>query len=586
MKRFQAMAQRITAFVLSAGMMASAAAPTVLAAQQAPSAPLGAENSVDELGNEDVSDDDGTLVYPEWDDEVTADFPDDDLDIEEPEEELPDEDVSADPESQIVTYGLAEWAAGKEVDRLENLFKEQEGKDPKNIDIGTLTDITAEYKTTKAVVDNLKKSNDKTKLQNRLKVLEPRCNEFLTEITQKGCITAAEAALKKVEDAIKKDEADPGALNESELATVVGLYKVAEEAIKKVNKDQPEKARLVKRLNAAKVKVDHLQKLLGQNLAYDAAKAAIDEIGRQVEGKNSDDFTNIAAVIALQESCTGAQKLINQMGASDSRKAELQTRLDGYSEIVNAAYNRLMRKSAEELLKSVIEKIKNGDLSADELRALKENLQKVEKYLPDDLKKDYDNVMDAIDTMIKALELKDELQKTLDQLKDELSNGKVSQDTIDKIKALTTEIKDLADQISQNPIFKAALDEIVKKAEEAVKQAVAEKALEALKNAIASGDPEQIEKAYNEAKKAIEALRPYLPDVADKLAGALDGLKKDLIDSAIKDLNDILNGDGSYQDKIAALEKVTKKYEDLIKDIDASGALKELWEAAMNSSSS
>ena len=582
MKRFQAMAQRITAFVLSAGMMASAAAPTVLAAQQAPSAPLGAENSVDELGNEDLSDDDGTLVYPEWDDEVTTDFPDDDLDIEEPEEELPDEDVSADPESQIVTYGLAEWAAGKEVDRLENLFKEQEGKDPKNIDIGTLTDITAEYKTTKAVVDNLKKSNDKTKLQNRLKVLEPRCNEFLTEITQKGCITAAEAALKKVEDAIKKDEADPGALDESELATVVGLYKVAEEAIKKVNNDQPEKARLVERLNAAKVKVDHLQELLGQNLAYDAAKAAIDEIGRQVEGKNSEDFTDITAVIALQASCTGAQKLIDQMDASDSRKAELQTRLDGYSEIVNAAYNRLMRESAAELLKSVIEKIKNGDLSADELKALKENLQKVEKYLPDDLKQDYKNVMDAIDTMIKALELKDELQKTLDQLKDELSNGKVSQDTIDKIKALTAEIKDLADQISQNPIFKAALDEIVKKAEEAVKQAVAEKALEALKNAIANGDPEQIEKAYNEAKKAIDALRPYLPDVADKLAGALDGLKKDLIDSAIKDLNDILNGDGSYQDKIAALEKVTKKYEDLIKDIDASGALKELWEAAKN----
>lgn len=325
-----------------------------------------------------------------------------------------------------------------------------------------------------------------------------------------------------------------------------------------------------------------MQELLGQKLAYDAAKAAIDEIGKQVEGKNSEDFTDIAAAIALQESCTGAQKLIDQMDASDSRKAELQTRLDGYSEIVNAAYNRLMRKSAEELLKSVIEKIKKGDLSADELRALKENLQKVEKYLPDDLKKDYHNVMDAIDTMIKALELKDELQKTLDQLKDELSNGKVSQDTIDKIKALTTEIKDLADQISQNPIFKAALDEIVKKAEEAVKQAVAEKALEALKNAIASGDPEQIEKAYNEAKKAIDALRPYLPEVADKLTGALDGLKKDLIDSAIKDLKDILNGDGSYQDKIAAMEKVTKKYEDLIKDIDASGALKELWEAAKN----
>ena len=592
MKRFQAMAQRITAFVLSAGMMASAAAPTVLAAQQAPSAPLGAENSVDELGNVDVSDDDGTLLYPEWDDEVTADFPDDDLDIEEPEEELPDEDVSDDPELEIAEYGISipdfvtYRAVNKLVSTAESEFKSVDGQNVHKISNEKLASCTGAYLAADEALNAWNPgSSYKTKkndLRKRLNKLKTRYNAYSTEIVQRGCITAADAALKEVESAIDKDEADPGALNESELATVVGLYKVAEEAIKKVNKDQPEKARLVKRLNAAKVKVDHLQKLLGQNLAYDAAKAAIDEIGKQVEGKNSEDFTDITAVIALQASCTGAQKLIDQMDASDSRKAELQNRLDGYSEIVNAAYNRLMRESAKELLKSVIEKIKKGDLSADELRALKENLQKVEKYLPDDLKKDYDNVMDAIDTMIKALELKDELQKTLDQLKDELSNGKVSQDTIDRIKALTTEIKDLADQISQNPIFKAALDEIVKKAEEAVKQAVAEKALEALKNAIASGDPEQIEKAYNEAKKAIEALRPYLPEVADKLTGALDGLKKDLIDSAIKDLNDILNGDGSYQDKIAALEKVTKKYEDLIKDIDASGALKELWEAAKN----
>ncbi len=592
MKRFQAMAQRITAFVLSAGMMASAAAPTVLAAQQAPSAPLGAENSVDELGNEDVSDDDGTLLYPEWDDEVTADFPDEDLDIEEPEEELPDEDVSDDPELEIAEYGISipdfvtYRAVNKLVSTAESEFKSVDGQNVHKISNEKLASCTGAYLAADEALNAWNPgSSYKTKkndLRKRLNKLKTRYNAYSTEIVQRGCITAADAALKEVESAIDKDEADPGALNESELATVVGLYKVAEEAIKKVNKDQPEKARLVKRLNAAKVKVDHLQKLLGQNLAYDAAKAAIDEIGKQVGGKNSEDFTDITAVIALQASCTGAQKLIDQMGASDSRKAELQNRLNGYSEIVNAAYDRLMRESAKELLKSVIEKIKKGDLSADELRALKENLQKVEKYLPDDLKKDYDNVMDAIDTMIKALELKDELQKTLDRLKDELSNGKVSQDTIDRIKALTTEIKDLADQISQNPIFKAALDEIVKKAEEAVKQAVAEKALEALKNAIASGDPEQIEKAYNEAKKAIEALRPYLPEVADKLAGALDGLKKDLIDSAIKDLNDILNGDGSYQDKIAALEKVTKKYEDLIKDIDASGALKELWEAAKN----
>lgn len=599
MKRFQAMAQRITAFVLSAGMMASAAAPTVLAAQQAPSAPLGAENSVDGLGNVDVSDDDGTLLYPEWDDEATADFPDEDLDIEEPEEELPDEDVSADPESMIALPMIALQKIDKKQESLfalaieavklaENKFEEVKDQKVYNIKSENLEICIDAYKAADKAIKLLSDSyttvlgQTKAGLRTRLNKLKNRYNAYSTEKVQRGYIAAADAALNAVESAIEEDEAHPGALDERELATVVGLYKVAEEAIKKVNKDQPKKKDLVKRLNAAKVKVDHLQELLGQNLAYDAAKAAIDEIGKQVENKNSDDFTEITAVIALQASCTGAQKLIDQMGASDSRKAELQNRLDGYSKIVNAAYDRLMRESAEELLKSVIEKIKNGDLSADELKALQENLQMVEKYLPDDLKQDYHNVMDAIDTMIKALELKDELQKTLDQLKDELSNGKVSQDTIDRIKALTAEIKDLADQISQNPIFKAALDEIVKKAEEAVKQAVAEKALEALKNAIASGDPEQIEKAYNEAKKAIDALRPYLPAVADKLAGALDGLKKDLIDSAIKDLNDILNGEGSYQDKIAALEKVTKKYEDLIKDIDASGALKELWEAAKN----
>lgn len=572
MKRFQAMAQRITAFVLSAGMMASAAAPTVLAAQQAPSAPLGAENSVDELGNEDLSDDDGTLVYPEWDDEVTADFPDEDLDIEEPEEGLPDEDVSADPESQIVTYGNAETAAFGLVLELEIAFRTA-SKNPSSIQTVSLALLVTNYMGADAAVNALSNSSTKKLLRKRVDNLAGQYQKYVVEL--------ADRQLKEVESALKKQEENPGAVTNDEIVTVSGLYQTAKKTIEQVT-DAAKKAKLQARLDAAEDGIEKLQKLLGQNLAYDAAKAAIDEIGKQVEGKNPDDFTKIANVIALQESCTGAQKLINQMGASDSRKAELQNRLDGYSEIVNAAYNRLMRESAEELLKSVIEKIKNGDLSADELRALQENLQKMEKYLPDDLKQDYKNVMDAIGTMIKALELKDELQKTLDQLKDELSKGKVSQDTIDRIKALTADIKDLADQISQNPIFKAALDEIVKKAEEAVKQAVAEKALEALKNAIASGDPEQIEKAYNEAKKAIDALHPYLPEVADKLAGALDGLKKDLIDSAIKDLNDILNGDGSYQDKIAALEKVTKKYEDLIKDIDASGALKELWEAAKN----
>jgi hypothetical protein len=151
MKRFQAMAQRITAFVLSAGMMASAAAPTVLAAQQAPSAPLGAENSEDALGNVDVSDDDGTLLYPEWDDEVTADFPDEDLDIEEPEEELPDEDVSDDPELEIAEYGISipdfvtYRAVNKLVSTAESEFKSVDGQNVHKISNEKLASCTGAY---------------------------------------------------------------------------------------------------------------------------------------------------------------------------------------------------------------------------------------------------------------------------------------------------------------------------------------------------------------------------------------------------------------------------------------------------------
>lgn len=255
MKRFQAMAQRITAFVLSAGMMASAAAPTVLAAQQASSAPLGAENSVDELGNENLSDDDGTLVYPEWDDEVTADFPDDDLDIEEPEEELPDEDVSDDPELEIAAYGISipsgdslKYGSIKLlVSTAESEFKSVDGKNVHKISEEKLASCTGAYLAADKALNawNPGSKHYKTQkkdLRTRLNKLKTRYNTYSTEIVQRGCITAADAALKEVESAIKKDEAESGALDESELATVVGLYKVAEEAIKKVNDDQPKKS--------------------------------------------------------------------------------------------------------------------------------------------------------------------------------------------------------------------------------------------------------------------------------------------------------------------------------------------------------
>lgn len=111
MKRFKAAAQRATAFVLAASMMSSAVLPTVFAAQ-----PLNAENSVDELGNVDVADEDGTLVYPEWDDDTAADFQDegDTIDLS---------DAEFDSDGDIATLA-ARKGTQDYIDELKNAYNE------------------------------------------------------------------------------------------------------------------------------------------------------------------------------------------------------------------------------------------------------------------------------------------------------------------------------------------------------------------------------------------------------------------------------------------------------------------------------
>ena len=111
MKRFKAAAQRATAFVLAASMMSSAVLPTVFAAQ-----PLNAENSVDELGNVDVADEDGTLGYPEWDDDTAADFQDegDTIDLS---------DAEFDSDGDIATLA-ARKGTQDYIDKLKNAYNE------------------------------------------------------------------------------------------------------------------------------------------------------------------------------------------------------------------------------------------------------------------------------------------------------------------------------------------------------------------------------------------------------------------------------------------------------------------------------
>lgn len=93
MKCFKAAAQRVTAFVLAAGMISSAVLPTVFAAQ-----PLNTENSVDELGNIDLSDE--TYNVPEEDAETSA---------PEESEEVTDEDAGADGDIVIAVPDQPEW---------------------------------------------------------------------------------------------------------------------------------------------------------------------------------------------------------------------------------------------------------------------------------------------------------------------------------------------------------------------------------------------------------------------------------------------------------------------------------------------
>lgn len=92
-------------------MMSSAVLPTVFAAQ-----PLNAENSVDELGNVDVADEDGTLVYPEWDDDTAADFQDegDTIDLS---------DAEFDSDGDIATLA-ARKGTQDYIDKLKNAYNE------------------------------------------------------------------------------------------------------------------------------------------------------------------------------------------------------------------------------------------------------------------------------------------------------------------------------------------------------------------------------------------------------------------------------------------------------------------------------
>lgn len=386
-------------------------------------------------------------------------------------------------------------------------------------------------------------------------------------------INVAEKKLDELDKALDKD---PTQMSDSELTEIVALYNAAKAAISLMDKVGVNVDSYQKRLDDMKTRYDAVQHESEQRLALAAAKEAVKQAEDLINGKDPANMSNedMAAVIAAY---TAAETAVNQLDDSNAGKAALKTRLAALKKTVE----QIEAKYAQKVIEDIWDKLKNGELDKSQLEAFKKVLEDLEPIIPDSLKESYEQVVDAVDAAIKAIDLVNNASALIKKLQEEIKNGNISQDTIKQLQELVKQARDLVDQIKENPILKNAVDTIIKNAEKALKEAAANKALDALKEAIKNGDLSKIDEAFDQAQKAIDELRPYAPDVADKLSNALEEIKKTYIHGIKDELEKALK-DGTYQEKLDKLKDVVKKYEDMIKELDVSGALKELWDTILN----
>ena len=384
---------------------------------------------------------------------------------------------------------------------------------------------------------------------------------------------AAEKAVSSLEKSLQKDPAD---MSDEELAAVVSGYAAAKTAIDAAKSADINVTEYENRLNALESKYEKAKHESEQRLALAAAKEAVKKAEDLINGKDPANMSNedMAAVIAAY---TAAETAVNQLDDSNAGKAALKTRLAALKKTVE----EIEAKYAQKVIEDIWNKLKNGELDKSQLEAFKKVLEDLEPIIPDSLKESYKQVVDAVDAAIKAIDLVNNASALIKKLQEEIKNGNISQDTIKQLQELVKQARDLVDQIKENPILKNAVDTIIKNAEKALKEAAANKALDALKEAIKNGDLSKIDEAFDQAQKAIDELRPYAPDVADKLSNALEEIKKTYIHGIKDELEKALE-DGTYQEKLDKLKDVVKKYEDMIKELDVSGALKELWDTILN----
>lgn len=423
-----------------------------------------------------------------------------------------------------------------------------------------------------------------TKWEGTTKV--PIINEYLYyESTCDICQTETKKiniADKKLDDLDEALDGDPLTATDDELLEVDGLYNGAKAAItvlEYANKHLHTSFNTEKYTERLDEMTDRYKKFEHESLQRGNEKAASEAIKtahETIDNKDPSEMTNdeMKEVIGAYVAASAA---VGQLDDGRAKKTELQAELAELKKTVE----EIESKYAQKVIESIWDDLKNGTLDKTKLEALKKTLDDLKDYIPDSLKESYDQVVDAVQAAIDAIDLVNEASALIKQLQEEIKNGNVSEDTIKKVQDVIDRAGALVDKIKENPILKNAVDTIIKNAEEAIKEAAATKALEALKNAIESGDLSKIEEAFEKAQEAIDQLEPYAPDVAKKLRDALEEIKKTYV-NGLRDALEKALEDGTYQEKLEKLKDVIKKYEDLIKDIDASGALKDLWETIKN----
>lgn len=399
---------------------------------------------------------------------------------------------------------------------------------------------------------------------------ESTCDTCHTKTKQ---INIAEKKLDELDEALN---GDPLTATNKELENIGILYNGAKAAIALMKQVGVNVDKYNERLNAMSDRYEKFEHESLQRGYETAASEAIKTAHETIDNKSPSEMTDdemkkvIGAYVA-------ADTAVGKLDDGRAKKTELQAELAELKKTVE----EIESKYAQKVIEDIWDKLKNGELDKSQLEAFKKVLEDLKPMIPDSLKESYDQVVDAVQAAIDAIDLVNEASALIKQLQEEIKNGNVSEDTIKKVQDVIDRAGALVDKIKENPILKNAVDTIIKNAEEALKEAAANKALDALKEAIKNGDLSKIDEAFDQAQKAIDELRPYAPDVADKLSNALEEIKKTYV-NGLRDALEKALEDGTYQEKLEKLKDVIKKYEDLIKDIDASGALKDLWETIKN----